>query len=139
MAKQYQPTPIINRITSVVASLGVGRSEVMTTTGRRSGVSREVPISPIVVEGVEYLVAPYGEVAWVHNVRANPVVNLRLGSRRRRARLEEVTGEVAAPVIAAYHARERFSRPYMDVPENPTLDDFAEKADQFPVFRLSVL
>jgi hypothetical protein len=66
------PTHGINRITSAVARLGVGRTQVMTTTGRKTGERRRVPVSPIVVEGVEYLVSPYGEVGWVHNVRARP-------------------------------------------------------------------
>jgi deazaflavin-dependent oxidoreductase (nitroreductase family) len=113
MAKQYQATHGINRITSAVARLGIGRTHVMTTTGRKTGERRRVPVSPIVVEGVEYLVSPYGEVGWVHNVRADPTVTLSHGSETRQARLEEVTDRSGAPVMAAYHARESFSRPYM--------------------------
>jgi deazaflavin-dependent oxidoreductase (nitroreductase family) len=107
----------------------------MTTTGRKSGEPRRVPVSPIVVEGVEYLVSPYGEVGWVHNVRADPTVTLSRGSKTRQARLEEV-GDGAA-VLAGYYARESFSRPYMDVPEDPTLDDFAARSAEFPVFRVT--
>jgi hypothetical protein len=66
MAKKYEVTGSINRLTSVLARLGVGRTQMMTTTGRKSGEARRVPVSPIVVDGVEYLVSPYGERAWVH-------------------------------------------------------------------------
>jgi deazaflavin-dependent oxidoreductase (nitroreductase family) len=136
MAKQYQATHGINRITSAVSRLGIGRTQVMTTTGRKTGEPRRVPVSPIVVEGVEYLVSPYGEVGWVHNVRADPTVTLSHGSKTRQARLEEVTDRSGAPVVAAYHARESFSRPYMDVPDDPTIEDFESRRGMFPVFRV---
>lgn len=116
MAKQYQATHGINRITSAVARLGIGRTQVLTTTGRKTGAPRRVPVSPIVVDGVEYLVSPSGEVGWVHNVRADPTVTLSHGSKTRQARLEEVADRLGAAVVAAYHARESLSRPYMDVP-----------------------
>jgi deazaflavin-dependent oxidoreductase (nitroreductase family) len=136
MAKQYQATHGINRITSALARLGIGRTEVLTTTGRKTGAPRRVPVSPIVLDGVEYLVSPYGEVGWVRNARADPTVTLSHGSKTRRARLEEVTDRLGAPVVAAYHARESFSRPYMDVPADPTVEDFESRPGMFPVFRV---
>jgi hypothetical protein len=51
-------------------------------------------------------------------------------------RLAEVSGDSASGAVAAYYARETFPRPYMDVPENPTLADFVAKAGEFPVFRV---
>jgi deazaflavin-dependent oxidoreductase (nitroreductase family) len=136
MAKQYEVTRGVNRLTSWMARLGIGRTELMTTTGRKSGQPRQVPVTPIVHDGSEYLVSPYGAVSWVHNVRASPTVELRLGATRRTVRLEEVGGAAAAPVVAEYHARERFARPYMDVPEQPTVEDFIAAADSFPVFKV---
>jgi deazaflavin-dependent oxidoreductase (nitroreductase family) len=136
MAKQYEATQGVNRLTSWLARRGWGRVEVMTTTGRKSGSPRQVPVSPIVVDGEEYLVSPYGVVSWVRNVRARPIVTLRHGKVHREVRLDEVTGAPAAPVVAAYYARESHPRPYMDVPESPTVSDFAERAEQFPVFRV---
>jgi deazaflavin-dependent oxidoreductase (nitroreductase family) len=136
MLKEYHPSRGVNRIMTWMARRGFGKSEVLTTTGRKSGESRDVPVSPILKDGVEYLVSPYGEVAWVHNVRANPAVTLRRGSTVRSVRLEEVTDRSGAPIVAEYHARESYARPYMDVPENPTVDDFAARSDQFPVFRV---
>jgi len=137
MAKEYHPTKGVNRLVSWMARLGIGKSVVMTTTGRKSGQSRDVPVSPIVKDGTEYVVSPYGEVAWVHNVRANPKVMMRHGSKVRSVRLEEMTDGSGAPIVAEYHAGESFARPYMDVPENPTVEDFAARSDQFPVFRVT--
>jgi deazaflavin-dependent oxidoreductase (nitroreductase family) len=119
-----------------MARRGWGRTEVLTTTGSKSGVRREVPVSPIELEGSEYLVAPYGSVSWVRNVRAEPNVTLRHGSRERPVRLVEVSGDLAANIVSTYYAKEGFARPYMDVPENPTTADFAARTSQFPVFRV---
>jgi hypothetical protein len=54
-------------------------------------------------------------------------VTLSHGSKTRQARLEEVTDRLGAPVVAAYHAGESFSRPYMDVPADPTVEDFESR------------
>jgi hypothetical protein len=50
--------------------------------------------------------------------------------------LEEVTDRSGAPVVAAHHARGSFSRPYMDVPGDPTIEDFESRKSVFPVFRV---
>lgn len=136
MAKKYEVTRNVNRLMSWAARRGMGKTQLMTTTGRKSGESREVPVSPLELDGVEYVVSPYGEVSWVHNVRANSSVTLRHGSKERQVRLEEITGPTAASAAAAYYQRESYARPYMDVPENPTEDDFTAKAALFPVFKV---
>lgn len=51
------------------------------------------------------------------------------------ARLFEVTGEVPA-VLKEYWDREAIVHQYMDVPDSPTVDDFATTGDSFPVFRV---
>ena len=135
MAEQYRAPKAINAIAMWFSRVGVGRSATLTTIGRRSGASRDVPVSPITVDGVEYLVAPYGEVGWVLNVRSNPEVTLRSGRSRRRCRLVEVTSE-SAPVVKAYWDKERFPRRFMDVPGAATVEDFASVAGRFPIFRV---
>ena len=138
MAKKYEVTRNVNRLMSWTARRGMGKTQLMTTTGRKSGEKRDVPVSPLELDGIEYVVSPYGEVSWVHNVRANPSVTLRHGSKERQARLEEISGPTAAAAAAAYYQRESFARPYMDVPENPTEADFAAKSALFPVFKVNV-
>jgi len=137
MAKTYEvneSTRRIARLMSWMARLGMGRTQILTTKGRKSGTPRDVPVSPIELDGVEYVVSPYGIRAWVLNVRADPSVTLRHGSKLREVKLEEVTGPTSAPIVAAYHARESYARKYMDVPENPSQDDFADGFERFPVF-----
>lgn len=136
MAREYTGTPGFNKVMMWMAGRGLSRVHVLTTTGRRTGKSRSVPISPISVDGVEYLVAPYGSVAWVQNARANPKATLTRGKGNRSVSLGEIKGDDAAPVIDAYYRRESYARRYMDVPASPTVDDFAERSEQFPVFRV---
>lgn len=136
MAKEYRAPKFFNSLAILAARIGVaGRVEELTTTGRRSGRVRAVPVAPIVSDGVEYLVSPYGEVGWVRNVREHPVAELRSGRQIRRVRLLEMTGE-RPEVVKAYHEREAFSRRYMDVPAQPELEDFEAKASQFPIFQV---
>jgi deazaflavin-dependent oxidoreductase (nitroreductase family) len=119
----------------MASRLGLGRSEVLTTTGRRSGTARQVPVTPIAHQGSEYIVAPYGTVGWFQNVRAEPHATLSRSRRTRVVVLTEVTGS-SPEVVAAYYERERFPRRFMDLPESPGIDDFIAKSADFPVFRV---
>jgi len=139
MAKKYEVTPgirWINRVFGWLARRGVGRAEVLTSTGRKSGQPRSTPVTPIEADGVEYLVSPDGVTGWVGNVRTRSEVELRSGTQVRSVRLTEVTGPEVADIVAAYRAREGFFRKYMDLPDNPTREDFAAAWRLFPVFRV---
>ena len=58
----------------------------LTTTGRRSGLPRQIEIWFTRHEGRYYLVAEHGRRArWVQNLLADPVVRVRIGTRRFRA------------------------------------------------------
>lgn len=136
MAKGYRAPKLFNALAALFARLGIGgRVEELTTTGRRSGLARSNPVAPITVDGVEYLVSPYGQVDWVHNLRDDPIAELRSGRHTRRVRLVEETGE-HPEVVQAYHAREPYSRRYMDLPANPESSDVTAKGADFPVFRI---
>lgn len=134
MAKEYIAPKTINRIAKWFARLGIGRSVVLTTVGRRTGDARQVAVSPIEVDGTEYLVSPYGEVGWVWNARSNGAASIRQGSYTRKVDLVEV-GD-GADVVRSYHEREKFPRAYMDLPENPTSEDIRSSPQVFPVFRV---
>ena len=62
----------IDRMMVALARRGMAPGGVLSLTvvGRTSGAERTVPVTPVVVDGREYLVAPYGHVGWVHNLRA---------------------------------------------------------------------
>jgi deazaflavin-dependent oxidoreductase (nitroreductase family) len=55
----------------------------LTTTGRRTGLAREIEIWFVVCRDRFYLFAETGEAAaWVKNIRHNPEVAIRVGERR---------------------------------------------------------
>ena len=56
----------------------------LTTTGRRSGIAREIEIWFTELGGHFYIIAEHGERAnWLRNIRTNPRVHVRVGDRRR--------------------------------------------------------
>ncbi|MEA1901953.1 MAG: nitroreductase family deazaflavin-dependent oxidoreductase [Actinomycetota bacterium] len=140
MAKQYEittPIRMVNAVMSFTSRRGWGGQHLLTTTGRKSGEPRSVPVTPLIVDGVEYLVAPYGAVGWVHNMRANPAVTFQNGREVRSCTVTEVTGQVPE-VVKEYYEKIPIVRPYMDLPDSPTVEDFARTGDAYPVFRVEV-
>lgn len=139
MARIYvvtKGTRRVNKLTLWLARRGWGRQVVLTTTGRRSGEPRSVPVSPLDMKGTGYIVSPYGEVSWVKNVRADRRVNLRHGKQTRQVTLAEVPPARRGDLLHEYWKRERITRPYFDVPYNPTPADFVDEAADHPVFKI---
>ena len=78
----------------------------LTTTGRRTGLPREIEIWFTRRAGRAYLVAETGERAhWVRNLRADPRVRWRVGSRRDTGRARVVDPVREAALAAAVRAR----------------------------------
>lgn len=92
--------------------------------------------------GGRWLVAPYGEVAWVRNARAAGEVRLSRGCHRETARVRELdVGDAdqvseAARVLRAYARRVPHARPYFDVAPSAPVQAFVAEAHRRPVFRL---
>ncbi|HZA12490.1 nitroreductase/quinone reductase family protein [Mycobacterium sp.] len=91
---------IFNRI---ALATGVVKSEPMTVIKRRSKLPQTIPMTPVDVDGVKYLVSVRGETEWVKNVRANPHVKL---TKSDVADYVATEMPVAArkPILAAYKA-----------------------------------
>ncbi|HLK33420.1 MAG TPA: nitroreductase family deazaflavin-dependent oxidoreductase [Terriglobales bacterium] len=54
----------------------------LTTTGRRTGLPREIEIWYTCREGLYYVIAEFASSHWVQNIQANPRVTVRLGNKR---------------------------------------------------------
>lgn len=126
----------VNAITMWLARRGLGQQVVLTTIGRVSGEPHRVPVSPLDIKGVGYLVSPYGEVDWARNVRANSKVNLRQGKRSRDVTLAEVPARRRGELLFRYWTEQKITRPYFDVPSDPTRGDFDSDAAAHPVFKI---
>ena len=129
---------INNAIFRGVIRLGIapGGAALLTVRGRRTGRPRSTPVNPVIRDGVNWLVAPYGAVGWVRNVRAAGDLTLSRGRRVEHFRAVEVGGEDAVPILRQYLAKIRVVRPYFDVTPTSSNEAFAAEADRHPVFRL---
>ena len=131
---------LLNSVVRALAKVGKGPASELGVTGRSSGRRRHVMVSPIVVDDAIYIVAPYGHVSWVRNVRANPKVSLAKGRAITRYLAVEVRGEEAGRVLVAYYkANKKHVAHFVDIDGDKTLMDFAAAADRYPVFRLEHL
>lgn len=141
MARTYRLTPLRrlgNTLLSPLARSGLSgrRTHVLTVVGRRTGRRYSTPVQLVLEDGRRWLVAPYGERAWVKNARAAGWVELSRALRTERVRVEEVGPEEAAPVLREYLRTTRITQPYFDAGPDAPLEAFAAEAGRHPVFRL---
>ncbi len=104
----------------IAMATGVGHSETLTVIKRVSKEPQKIPVTPVEVDGVTYLVSARGETQWVKNVRANP--NVKLGTTD--FVLTETPVETRQPVLDAYKVRagkvvENYFRELPDPADHP--------------------
>jgi len=127
-----------NGLIRMLVRLGLGpaRTYLLTVAGRRSGAPRSTPVTIVEEGGRRWLVSPYGEVAWVRNLRAAGKATLARGGRREEIAIREVNPEEAAPVLKLYVTRVPITRPYFDVKPESDLPAFRAEAPRHPVFAI---
>jgi deazaflavin-dependent oxidoreductase (nitroreductase family) len=141
MASTYRLSPgrrAANRLVRLLLKLGLmaGPTYLLTVPGRRTGRPLSTPVT-LVEEGAErWLVAPYGDVAWVRNVRAAGQVTLSRGRRVESVSIRELSPADAAPVLQRYVSRVPITRPYFDASPDSPLAAFEAEAPRHPVFAL---
>jgi len=108
----------------------------MTTYGRTSGLERTTPVNLIEADGERWLASPYGDVGWVHNLRATGVLQLRRGREREPLVAEEVGPEEAGPILKRYVRQVRITAPFFDARRTDPVEGFVAEAGRHPVFRL---
>ena len=132
-----------NRLVRLLTRLGLrlGTIHVLTVPGRRSGVPRPTPVSPLTVDGRRYVVAGLPDGDWARNVRAAGRGELAYGRRKQVVTLEEVTDpETRARVMRAF-PREvpggvpMFVKLGLVTAGDP--DQFAAAADRVTAFRIT--
>jgi deazaflavin-dependent oxidoreductase (nitroreductase family) len=141
MAATYRLSPTrraANRLVRLLLKLGLmpGPTYLLTVPGRRTGRPLSTPVT-LVEEGAErWLVAPYGDVAWVRNARAAGEVTLTRGRHVESVSIRELSAADAAPVLQRYVTRVPITRPYFDATPNSSLSVFEAEAPRHPVFAL---
>ena len=140
-------TRVLNPITTTLMRLGVRpdpRMALLTIRGRKTGRDRTVPMGVFDRDGRKYIVAAFGEVNWVRNLRAAGEATIAQGKRKATYAAEQVHGEEAALVLrdclAAYLPSPLAGpmlRQRIAVTADAPLDVLAVEARRTPVFRLT--
>jgi len=133
------------RVTNwVIKHLGVSgllptRYQVLIVQGRKSGKIIEVPVSVVEILDKKWLVAPYGPVNWVKNVRAAKQIEIRKRCSTHVYIPTEITAKESAPVIKKYLEIEKHPKDYFQVNEYSPLSDIEAEAHRYPVFSLEAV
>ncbi len=126
-----------NAIFSLLARAGIGPSHLLTTRGRKTGRPHSTPVI-LVKDGTrQWLVAPYGNVAWVLNARAAQRVTLRRGRDNHDYTIRELPAAEAGSVLKRYIRVAPATRPYFEATKDSLVEDFIAEADRHPVFELT--
>jgi deazaflavin-dependent oxidoreductase (nitroreductase family) len=123
--------------------LPMGPNVLLTVRGRKTGQPRTFPVAILRSDGREYLFSAFGEVSWVHNLRAAGTATIRRGRRTQSVTAVEGDPREAAIVL------ESGLRAIMRVPvigtmiagwygieRRSTVDDYVVAARRHPAFEL---
>jgi deazaflavin-dependent oxidoreductase (nitroreductase family) len=156
MPKPYRVNLFVRSNNAVVRSLihagvRIGTFAVLTVAGRKTGRPVTVPLVVFPYCGDNYLVASYGVVNWVRNLRAaDGRAVLRRGRTSEKIAAVELAAEQAGPILRyslqtgppgiprliVRIFRRFFVLPYLDVDMDSSDDDFVRAGRSHPVFRL---
>lgn len=122
----------------VLLGLGVPvpHTYLLGVRGRKTGRIHSTPVTLVEDRGERWLVAPYGDVAWVRNARAAGQVTLARGRKVETVKIVELSPDEAAPVLKQYLVQVPVVRPFFDVTPQSTVQEFAAEAPKHPVFRI---
>jgi deazaflavin-dependent oxidoreductase (nitroreductase family) len=129
---------LLNALVKTLLRMGLAprHTYLLTVRGRRSGTPYSTPVT-LIEEGTHrWLVAPYGEVAWVRNARAAGQVTLSRGRRLETVGIVELGPAEAAPVLKQYVTEVPITRPFFDARPDSPLEAFIAEAPRHPVFRI---
>jgi deazaflavin-dependent oxidoreductase (nitroreductase family) len=121
------------------AGVNMGTTSLLTVRGRKSGQPHTVPVTLVEQDGHRFLVAPYGVVQWVRNIRAAGTATLTRGRRSEVISVIELEAREAAPVLKQYLLQVRVVRPYFDATKNSPLAAFELEAPRHPVFQIALM
>lgn len=117
----------------------MGPMRLLETVGRRSGNAHVVPVVLLRTEGSDWLVSPFGEVAWVRNHRAGSPVRLGRGKNLRPVDLVDAPAVEIPGLLRLYRKRfgmVPFVRAAFAAGAKDHLDAFEAEAVGHPVFRV---
>jgi deazaflavin-dependent oxidoreductase (nitroreductase family) len=132
-----------NRVVRALHRLGLplGTIHVLTVPGRSTGAPRPTPVSPLRVDGRQFVIAPLPNCDWARNARAAGRGELRRGRRVRPVALTEVhDADLRREVMRAFprevpHGVAFFVR--IGLVQGADPGQFAAVSDRVAVFEIS--
>ena len=125
--------------TLIRAGMNIGINALLTVRGRKSGQLRTTPVAVVELKGQRYLIAAFGIVDWVRNLRAAGAATLTRNRRSEAIAVAELPPAEAALILkACLGIAPGFVRAYFDVTPASSLGDFEREAVRHPVFRVYV-
>ncbi len=121
------------------AGVKIGTMSLLTVRGRKSGQPHTVPVLLVEQDGHRWLVAPYGVVQWVRNLRAAGTATLTRGRRSEVISVTELPAQEAAPILKQYLFKATAARPYFDATKDSPLEAFEREAPRHPVFQITTV
>jgi deazaflavin-dependent oxidoreductase (nitroreductase family) len=127
-----------NAVLKTLIQLGIptGTTVLLTVPGRRTGQPRSTPVTLLSDAERRYLVSPYGEVAWVQNVRAAGRGRLTSRGREETVGTSELKPAEAAPLLKRYRQKYAVVAAFFDAKPGDPVERFAAEADKHPVFEI---
>ena len=128
------------------AGMPMGPNTLMTVRGRKTGEPRTAPVAVIDVGGRRFVLAAYGPVNWVWNLRAAGEAVVRLHGRDEHLQARELDHDQAVTffteTVPAYIAHfpwfgRAFARIFFRIVGPELRDDPQRAADLHPVFELT--
>ncbi|OJZ76264.1 deazaflavin-dependent nitroreductase [Mycobacterium paraffinicum] len=83
-------------------SFGGESPVVLTVAGRKSGAPRSTPVTPMTVDGRQYVVAGFPGADWVANARAAGEATIARGRHAQKVRMAELPAEDARPILRRF-------------------------------------
>lgn len=123
------------------AGVPMGPLKLLGHVGRKSGRFYTTPVALVHRDGERWLVAAFGEVNWVHNIRATGEATFIRGNQRETVAIEEISNHEAAPILKQFLTQfgiVPFIPPYFEVDKRASLANFEREAKRHPVFHLKI-
>ena len=119
------------------AGVKLGTTSLLTVRGRKSGQPHTVLVVLVEQNGQHWLVAPYGAVQWVRNIRAAGTATLTRSRHSEEITVTELPAQEAAPVLKQYLSHVSGGvRIYFDARKDSPIEAFEREASRHPVFQV---
>jgi deazaflavin-dependent oxidoreductase (nitroreductase family) len=137
--------PYFNPIAKTFLAVGIpmGPNVLVTIRGRKSGLPRTTPLTIVEYSGRRWLMAPFGDVNWVRNLRAAGRATITVGRRKEEVLAVELSpAETVAffrDVLGPRVQRTRVGAWIVRHLDQVDVDHPEEAAQGRPVFELHLL